>query len=283
MKILIYVSDLITDVPGIFLGGLLARSLEAEVTLFHVAPKIKKKKKEKKQGQELLDQARKIMGNVESKTRIRRGNVAQKILQEVNEEQYDIVVITASRIGKYPRGVSINREILEKMPCCVVIANNPKQDLKQILMCTGGLSNSESMIGIGAKLAENLSAKVTLMHVAAHVPSMYTGLEAIEETIEELLQTDTPVAKHLRNCARTLAEYDIESELKLRHGEAVFEIAREMDVYDYDLIILGASGATTGLKEWFMGDVTKDIIDLVGIPVMVVNQAHADRLNEFGD
>jgi nucleotide-binding universal stress UspA family protein len=280
MKILIYIGDLITDIPGLFLGELLARALRAEVTLLHVAPKMKKKKKERRGGEEILDQARKRMGDLQVETHLRRGNVAQKIMSEVQEGQHDMVVITASRIGMYPRNLSISRETLSRMPCCVLIAKNPKPEIKRILMCTGGLRISEAMIQVGAKIASALGAKVTLMHVAAHVPSMYTGLETIEETMAELLQTDTPVAKHFRRCAQTLAKYDVDSELKLRHGEAVFEIARELDVMDYDLAILGASGATTSLKEWFMGNITKDIIDLVGIPVMVVNQIHASKMSD---
>ena len=276
---MIYIGDLITDIPGLFLGELLARALQAEVTLFHVAPKIKKKKRERKDGAEILDQARARMGNLQVKTHISRGKVAQKMLSVVQEGQHDIVVITASRIGMHPRHLSVSREILAKMPSCVLIAKNPKPQIKRILMCTGGLQISESMIAVGAKIASGLGAKVTLMHVAAHVPSMFTGLETIEETMSELLQTDTPVAKHLRRCAQILAKYKVDSELKLRHGEAVFEIAREMDVRDYDLAILGASGATTGLKEWFMGNITKDIIDLVGIPVLVVNQSHASKMS----
>ena len=281
MKILIYIGDLITDIPGLFLGELLAHALQAEVTLLHVTPKIKKKKKERKSGEEILDQARKRMGDLSVETHLRRGKVAQKIMSEVQEGQHDMVVITASRIGMYPRNLSISRETLSRMPCCVLIAKNPKPEIKRILMCTGGLRISESMIQVGAKIASALGAKVTLMHVAAHVPSMYTGLETIEETMAELLQTDTPVAKHFRRCAQTLAKYGVDSELKLRHGEAVFEIAREMDVMDYDLAILGASGATTSLKEWFMGNITKDIIDLVGIPVMVVNQIHASKMSDL--
>jgi nucleotide-binding universal stress UspA family protein len=280
MKILIYISDLINDIPGIFLGGLLARSLDADVTLFHVSPKKKKKKKGRKAGEELLKQAREKMGELQVETRIRRGKVANKLLEEVDEGDYDLVVITASRIGRYPRGLSVSRDILAKMSCTVVIAKNPKPEIKRILMCTGGLSISEAMISVGAKVAGALRAKITLMHVAAHVPSMYTGLETIEETVSELLQTDTPIAKHLRRCARTLAKSGVESELKLRHGEAVFEITREMDVNDYDLVILGASGASTGLKEWLLGNVTKEIIDLVGIPVMVVNQDHANKISK---
>jgi nucleotide-binding universal stress UspA family protein len=281
MKILIYIGDLITDIPGLFLGELFARALHAEVTLFHVAPKIKKKKQERKEGEEILNQACQKMDGLQVETRVRRGKVAEKILAEVQEGQHDMVVITSSRIGRYPRNLAVSRDILSRMPCCVVIAKNPKPKINRILMCTGGLRISESMIEVGAKLANALGAKVTLMHVAAHVPSMYTGLETIEETIAELLQTDTPVAKHLRRCAKTLAKYNVNSELKLRHGEAVFEIAREMDVNDYDLAILGASGATTGFKEWFMGNVTKDIIDLVGIPVLVVNQTHASQMSDL--
>lgn len=280
MKILIYIGDLVSDNPALFLGGLIARHTQSEVTLLHVTPKIKGKKIERRDGKELLDRAREKFGDLSVKTRVRRGDVAKRILAEVEENNHDMVVITASRIGNYPRHVSINREIIPKMPCCVVIAKNPKPEINRILMLTGGLRISESMISIGARLARALGAQITLMHVTANVPSMYTGLETIEETLEELLQTDTPVAKHLRRCASVLDKYKVPSELKLKHGEPVYEIIREIDQFDYDLVVVGASGASTGLMKWFLGNITKDIIDLVGIPVMVVNQVHAKKMDD---
>jgi nucleotide-binding universal stress UspA family protein len=73
----------------------------------------------------------------------------------------------------------------------------------------------------------------------------------------------------------------VPSELKLKHGELIFEIVREIDREDYDLVIVGASGVTTGLKQWFLGNVTKDLIDLVGIPIMVVNQTHAEKIKDI--
>jgi len=281
MKMLVYVGDLVTDVPGLFLGELFARHLEAEVTLLHVAPKKNKKKQERREGKDLLEQAKARFGNIPVKTRVRRGKIAQRILAEVQENQQDMVVITASRIGGFPRSLSVSREILPKMPCCVVIAKNPKPEVKKILMLTGGQQVSESAVKAGARLACSLAARVTLMHVAANVPSMYTGLETIEETLEELLHTATPVAEHLRRSARILERLKIPSEIKLRHGETVYEIIREIDREDYDLVILGASGVTTGLRGWFLGNVTKDIIDLVGIPVMVVNQKHAKKMDDL--
>ena len=274
MKILIYVGDQITDMPGIFMGELIARKLSAEVTLLYIGSKDKKKKEEKQEGKAILDQVIDQFEGLMVNTKIRRGKVARRILNEVEENHHDIVVITSSRIGGYSRKLAVGREILQKMPSCTLIVKNLRPEIKRILMLTGGLQISESMIEIGARLASALKSKVTLMHVAANIPSMYTGLDIIEETLEEILQTDTPIAKHLRRCARLLDKYHVPSEIKLRHGEPVYEIVREVDRENYDFVIIGASGASNGFREWFLRNVTKDVIDLVGVPVMVVNQTH---------
>ncbi len=280
MRMLIYVGDLITDMPGIFLGELIARRLNAEVTLLHIAPKERNKKQEKKEGQEILNQVIDSFQDLKVETKVRRGRVAEKLLEEVQDNHFDMVVITSSRIGGYPRKHAVSREILPKMPCCTLIVKNPRPEINNILMLTGGLRISEAMIEIGARFASALNAKVTLMHVAANIPSMYTGLETIEETLEEILRTDTPIAKHLRRCARILDKYNVRSELKLKHGEPVYEIVREIDREDYNFVIIGASGASTSFKEWFLRNVTKDVIDLVGVPIMVVNQSHAETMPE---
>jgi nucleotide-binding universal stress UspA family protein len=281
MKILIYVGDMITDLPGIYLGGLIAKRLKAEVTLLHVASKKRGKKFERQEGENILEQARKEFGDLTVKVRYRRGNVAQKILAEVEEKNHDMVVISATRLDGYPRKVSVTRDILPKMPCCALIAKNPKPEIDRILLLTGGIRASEPVIKMGSKLASAVDSRVTLLHVAANVPTMYTGLDTIEETLEELLQTNTPVAKHLRWCARVLTEHKVPSELKLKHGELKYEIIREIDREDYDLVIIGASKIAPGIPEFFVGSVMKDLIDLVGIPVLVVNQTCAQRINDI--
>lgn len=277
MKMLIYVGDLATDLPGILLAGLIAKSLQAEVTLLYVAQKKKDKQDDKEEGEKLLKQVLEKLQGVPVHTRVRRGNITEKILAEVQENHHDFVVITSAQIGSHPRH-SVNQEILPKMPCCVLVVKNPSTAINRVLILTGGLQISEAMVKIGAKLASALNAQVTLMHVAANVPSMYTGLKTIEETLEELLQTNTPVSHHLHRCAQVLDEYNVPSTLMLKHGEPVYEIIREVDRQAYDLVILGATGSSSGFREWFLGNVTADVIDLVGIPVLVVNQAHAKKI-----
>jgi hypothetical protein len=77
---------------------------------------------------------------------------------------------------------------------------------------------TESLINVGAAVAGATGSAATLFHVAANIPTMYTGLKSIEETLHELLQTDTPVSRHLKRSAKILADNDVQAELKLRHG-----------------------------------------------------------------
>ena len=69
-----------------------------------------------------------------------------------------------------------------------------------------------------------------------------------------------------------MSEYGLKAEVKLRHGVAVDEIIRETQKSDYDMIILGASGANNGFKEWLMGNVTQRVVDQASSPVLVISQ-----------
>jgi nucleotide-binding universal stress UspA family protein len=254
---------------------MIARDLQGEITLFHVIPK-DKESGDRDDGEKLLKQASNIFGDYPVNTKVRRGTVVKRIVKEAGRGDYDMVVISVSQIGEGRQPVSsIHKSLLRNLPCCLMVVKNPKVALKRMLICTGGLQMTDTLVQVGAKVANATNSDVTLFHVAANVPSMYTGLKTIEETLKELLQTDTPVARHLRRGAEILAENDIQAELKLRHGSAVYEIVREIDRLNYDMVVIGASGANTMIKEWFYGNITQDIVDAVGIPILVVNQESA--------
>jgi nucleotide-binding universal stress UspA family protein len=58
---------------------------------------------------------------------------------------------------------------------------------------------------------------------------------------------------------------------------------REIDRENYDLVVVGASGADTIIKEWIYGNLTNNIVDAVGIPILVVNQAGAVQRSKFSN
>ena len=277
MKILICVNDLISDEPGLLLGRMIAQRFETNVTLFHVLSK-KKQEGDRDRAEKLLEQANEILGKYPTTRKVRRDDVVKRILREAEEGDYDLVIITVSRLGEQPQTSSIHRALLKQLPCCLLVVKNPRADLDRMLICTGGLQMAEAVIQVGAKFAVALDSDVTLFHVAANVPTMYTGLKTIEETLTELLKTNTPVSRHLHRGAEILAEHNIDAELKLRHGSAVYEIVREIDLEDYDLVVVGATGADNPLKKWFYGNITQEIVEAVGVPVLVVNQKHAEKV-----
>ena len=70
---------------------------------------------------------------------------------------------------------------------------------------------------------------------------MYTGLDQMGETLSDLLQTNTPTAQYLRDCANLLNSEQINAEIELRHGTPTQEILRDVERNKYDLLIIGAS------------------------------------------
>ncbi|MBN1668054.1 MAG: universal stress protein [Anaerolineales bacterium] len=278
MKILIHVVDLISDEPTILFGGLIAQRTAASITLLNVASKKSDKKTDRARGQSLLDEAVKVLPELPVATKIRRGNPTKKLLAEVEDGDYDLLLVPAWQVNRIFQQLPLaSSGDKKRLPCGVFVVRNPKKSVQHVLICTGGMKVSRPVIEIGARLATTLGAHVTLLHVAGLIPSMYTGLETIEETLDELLKTSTPVAQHLRQAAEYLCELGISADLKLRHGSTAYEILRELDIGDYDLLVLGASGASSGWREWFLTNITQEVMLAAGVPVLVINQSQIDQ------
>jgi nucleotide-binding universal stress UspA family protein len=92
----------------------------------------------------------------------------------------------------------------------------------------------------------------------------------MEETLAELLKTDTDMGRELRWAAQVVKAECKASELKLRRGLVADEILQESQSGDFDLIVLGSSRSAGGLTRALMGDVTRDIVCRAERPVLVV-------------
>ncbi|MGD2158431.1 MAG: universal stress protein [Anaerolineales bacterium] len=269
MNILVYVNRLPRAEPAVLLGSVIARQMRAPITLLHVY------RREDKQalGESVLKEARELLpADLTAQAQLRCGNPLKHILAEVGAGQHDLVVLMASRRRVLRGSLPTDHAMLQRARSSVLVVKQAPKDLKRILICTGGLEEYENVIKAGGEFARAVNAQATLLHVTSPVPSMYTGLEEIEETLEEMLTTDTPVARHLRNGAEILSEYGLKAEVKLRHGVAVDEIIRETQKSNYDMIILGASGASDGFREWLMGNVTQRVVDQASSPVLVISR-----------
>jgi len=113
-----------------------------------------------------------------------------------------------------------------------------------------------------------------VLHVVDAMPSMYAGLEKMEETLAELLQSATERSKELTWAAQVIKSECEISELKLRRGIVADEILRESLEGDHDLIVVGSPMAAGGLVRALLGNVTREIVSRAQCPVLVVRPLH---------
>jgi nucleotide-binding universal stress UspA family protein len=131
-------------------------------------------------------------------------------------------------------------------------------------------------VQVGASLSCGAGAQATVLHVVDAMPAMYTGLEQMEETFVELLQSESDKARHLKWAARVVNKECELSELKLRRGIVADEILREGRDGNYDLIVMGSSRLANGLVRLLLGDLTREILDRAQRPILVVCPSNGD-------
>jgi len=271
MKILLCIAGVPYAKGTIEFGGMIAGATSSTVTLLHVV----RQRERLAAGESMLTAAREMLPGLPVDTRIRRGDPTKSILAEVREANHDLLIVGARQKTSTTERLlgSVTQQIIRHAPVSVLIVRRPRSSLKRTLICTGGADVSKPVIEIGGWLTRATNAHATLLHIVCPVPSMYTGLEDIKETLPELLQTDTPIAQHLRNGADILAKQQVSAALRLRYGVAADEILRETHEKNYDLVIIGASGTAGWLKEWLLGNVTRQIVEHASCSVLVVKQA----------
>ena len=175
----------------------------------------------------------------------------EEIVEEACGAGYDMIVIGARVMSSFTQLLlrSVTQRVTQRAPISVLVVKGERPSLKNMLICTGGQKLNQAVIERGAQLAKSAGANVQLLYVATPVPGMYSGLEDMDETLPELLQTNTPIAQHLRWAAQYLAEYGVHGEIKIRRGVVSEEILRETSEHQYDLLVIGARAEMSWLNE----------------------------------
>jgi nucleotide-binding universal stress UspA family protein len=247
-----------------------AKALSAEVTLLGV---VDKKRKVDELGR-VLDQVAQGLSEqgLPVQVRVEAGNAEDVVVDELEATTYDLVALGA--LGKkrshHSFLSSVALRIIERAQASVLVVKGDRPSLSRVLICASGTEHGHLSVWAGAALACGAGARATVLHVVNTMPTMYTGLEQMEETLTELLRSDTEMARELRWAAQVVkAECEL-SELKLRRGIAVEEIMSEARGGDYDIIVLGSSAAASGFVRALMGDLAREVVTRAQRPVLVV-------------
>jgi len=274
LKILICVSKLPYARHTLHFGGLIASLEPSQVTVLTVIDG----PGERPSAEATLSEAQATLNLPDTNTKMRQGSPAGEIVREANAGQYDIVVIGDHVLhGFFDRFLpTVTHKVADRTGATVLIVKEQPAALQRILICTSGRKIDKPVVSMGAKLAREATAVATLLFVADPIPAMYAGLGSMEETLPTLLQSNTPLARHLNWATARLQAEGVTNRLLMRRGIITDEIALEALSGDYDLVIIGGRAGSNIWNDLFVGNITPQIVDKAPCSVLIV-RTKADK------
>ena len=277
-------------------GSVLARHSPEPATLLGVA--------ERPQDQAQVERALKegqtwLAGAPAPRTRVRVGHAAERILEEAESGEYDLLVVgTRGRHGitSFLLGSTAER-IARQSGTPVLLVQGKGDAVERILACTAGGEPGLAAARLAGRVARLTGARVTVLHVMSQlvgspVPAHAGPLQVmpqtpapcdvpddqawvLDATAEQLMETDTWEGAHLREALSILSEMDVPGEVRVRHGLVLDEIVDETEEGDYDLVVVG-SQPVQGWMRFLLNDVSQQIIGCTDRPILVARTASVE-------
>jgi nucleotide-binding universal stress UspA family protein len=103
----------------------------------------------------------------------------------------------------------------------------------------------------------------------AEPPAMYADLVQLEEDLDRLLESKSELGRNLRRQKENLERIGVKAEVRIRHGLVIDQVLAENHDGNYDLIVTGTTQARGVVRHYIMGDLTRQILNRAGCPVLV--------------
>ena len=216
------------------------------------------------------------------------GNPVEEIIRRTREISYDLVVVGAER----QRGQEFflpsakAYSIIETIVPPVLVVPKSRPDLKRILICSGGGPYIDNAVRFTSEIAKDLSASVTLLTVVSEPPAMHATLYRRQEDMDALLNSDSELARNLRNEKDIIERAGVPVSVQIRHGIVIDQILEEVERGDCDLIVAGSWPVRDSWRNYVIGNVTREIVKRTDRPVLVIRSdkepaSLADRLRRM--
>lgn len=213
-------------------------------------------------------------------TFLRCGEAVAQILNEIEQEDYDLVVlgIHLRRRWSHLRPKFVARHVASRIRIPLLIVFPEWRRFRRILVCSGGGRKDLSVVRAAGRLAKRTEADVTVLHVMSQVPiSSDAQIEDLDRSADELIKRDTREGVHLERMLTELAHLGLRADkcdAKVRYGLVVDEIVRESEE-GYDLVVVGAHHVSSErswheLRELIQENVAERVILEAQRPVLII-------------
>ena len=218
---------------------------------------------------------------VAAEVRAESGSPAEVIVRLAND--YDVTVLGAtSQYDTTKPGIgSVASRVVEHAPGIVLVCReNVGGSSPRILLCVDGSRASQAALNALTTYFNTDSAGITLMHIV-ETPWVNLGLDqdwfdrggetrdqkSSEIQLEEELQNEAN--QIIEEAAEQLRRRGLDVTTVIAEGNPATEILGQAEQDEYDLIVLGASGATD-MKHRMLGSVSAKVAGQTACSVAVV-------------
>jgi nucleotide-binding universal stress UspA family protein len=251
-------------------AAIIAEATKAEITILGIS----ELRKQQAKLLEVLARERAVLHRPDLNLQIatKFGDPVEEIVRRTQETAYELVVIGAEHKGSegffLPSAKAYS--ITESVTPPVLVVPVARAALRRILICTGGGIYIANAVNLASKLAKDLAAEVTLLTVTTQPAAMHGTLFRRQENVDALLNSNSALARNLRNQKQIIERVGVPVTVRVRHGIVIDQILAEIEEHDYDLVVAGSWPARDTWRTYVIGNVTRQIVNLTDRPVLVV-------------
>lgn len=225
--------------------------------------------------EDMLKRAIDLFDNKDVRTLVRVGKPYEQILIEIDQGEYDLVIIGDKRPSQLLwrflwRSSAV--KIAEHASCSVIIVRGKARAINRILLCDSGVEGSSLLSRLVVQLAAVLEGEeeVTVLHVMSQV-SAGPGVRGkhLRAGAEELIKEHSPEGELLEHDVLMLDVPGIHPTPKVRHGLVADEILAEARSGDYDLVVVGAHPHTSEGR-FLLDNIGHQVLKNIDRPILVV-------------
>ncbi|MCC8358389.1 universal stress protein [Salinimicrobium sediminilitoris] len=146
--------------------------------------------------------------------------------------------------------------------------------MKKILVAINIEKNAGRLLAKAEELAQAFGSKIWILHVSEPDPDDFLGLEAGPQFAQDKRVEKRKIEGALvKRLAEDLRQKNIEAEAVQLEGSTAKMIKKEVQKINADIVIAGHHKKNF-FYQMFVGSLEQDLIDDLGIPVLLVPVKH---------
>ena len=210
---------------------------------------------------------------------VQNGDAEQVIPREARKRGGLVVLGRLSRppLRRWLAGRSIRR-LLSEISSPILYVPRACLPLKRMLVCLGGLGYEVNAEQLGIRAGVIAQAEVTLLHVAPPVDLEYPAARVEREHWRDLEKTDSLTGRHVRLALDAARSAGLAATLKARQGNIIEEILAEIRQGHYDLVCMGSTYSSHGLRHLYGPNVTEEVAEQAPCPVLIARYSGIEAL-----